>query len=137
MTESAPRVGVGCIVIRDGQILLIRRQRNHGAGTWSPPGGHLDFGETPAECAARETREESGVGVAVSDGDFLAVTSDIYTDVGRHYITIWMLGAADDSTPSVQDREEIADVGWFPLTDLPQPLFLSLEHLLSGDSLPR
>ena len=35
-------VGVGVLIIRNGKILLIKRTGSHGAGTWSPPGGHID-----------------------------------------------------------------------------------------------
>ena len=48
-------------VIRDGQVLLIRKLRGLGAGKINGPGGKLDPGETPLECAVRETREEVGV----------------------------------------------------------------------------
>ena len=45
---NIPYVGVGCIVVRgDGQLLMVQNHR----GRWSTPGGHLDFGESPAECA--------------------------------------------------------------------------------------
>ena len=81
-----PGVGVACIVMRAGRVLLIRRQRSHGAGTWSTPGGHLDFGETPTECAIRETEEETGV--RVSRVEFLAVTNDVFANAGKHYITV-------------------------------------------------
>jgi 8-oxo-dGTP diphosphatase len=42
-----PRVGVGVIITRDDQVLLLKRKNVHGSGCWSTPGGHLDFGETP------------------------------------------------------------------------------------------
>jgi 8-oxo-dGTP diphosphatase len=45
-------------VIRDGQILLIRKKRGLGAGKINGPGGRLEPGETPLEAAIRETREE-------------------------------------------------------------------------------
>ena len=48
-------------VIRDGQILLIRKKRGLGAGKVNGPGGRLEPGEGPAACAARELREELGV----------------------------------------------------------------------------
>ena len=48
-------------VIHDGDILLIRKKRGLGAGKVNGPGGKLDPGETPMECAVRETREELGV----------------------------------------------------------------------------
>jgi 8-oxo-dGTP pyrophosphatase MutT (NUDIX family) len=60
----------------DGRILLVR----HGAGWWSLPAGAVDPGETPAEAARRETREEASVevellsigGVFGGDPDFHA-----------------------------------------------------------------
>ncbi|MFI6782339.1 NUDIX hydrolase [Micromonospora sp. NPDC050276] len=47
-----------------GRVLLIRRTDN---GLWALPGGAQDFGESIAETAARETREEAGVDVEVVD----------------------------------------------------------------------
>ena len=54
---------VGCdVFITDpaGRVLLIRRADN---GFWALPGGCQDLGETPAECAVRECREETGLEV--------------------------------------------------------------------------
>jgi len=45
-------------VVRDGQILLIRKKRGLGGGKVNGPGGKLEPGETTLECAIRETREE-------------------------------------------------------------------------------
>ena len=45
-------------VIRDAQILLIHKKRGLGAGKINGPGGRLEPGETPEQCAIRETREE-------------------------------------------------------------------------------
>ncbi|MBI2476733.1 NUDIX domain-containing protein, partial [Candidatus Uhrbacteria bacterium] len=39
-----PKVGVGVIVWRDCEVLMQERIGAHGAGTWSFPGGHLEFG---------------------------------------------------------------------------------------------
>ena len=131
---GVPAVGVACVVTRAGRLLLIRRQRSHGAGTWSTPGGHLDFGETLAECAIRETEEETGV--RVSHVEFLAITNDLFTDAGKHYLTVWMRGEADDGEARIRDPAEVAEVGWFDPGALPAPLFLSFENLLGGRCLP-
>jgi 8-oxo-dGTP diphosphatase len=113
MTEwpRVPYVGVGCIVIRDGRVLLIRRHGLHGAGSWSPPGGHLAFGEAPAECARRELYEETGV--SVSEVTFVAITNDVFVGEDKHYLTVWMRGVPDAADGSVQAPEEVAEIGWW------------------------
>ncbi len=127
---KVPYVGVGCVVVREGRLLLVRRQGEHGAGSWSTPGGHLDFGETPEDCAARETLEETGI--SVSNVAFVAITNDIFPDDEKHYVTVWMAAKADAGEAAIHDASEIAQVGWFAPTDLPEPLFLSLKNLLAG-----
>lgn len=48
-------------VVRDGKVLLIHKKRGLGAGKINAPGGRIDAGETPAEAAVREVREETCV----------------------------------------------------------------------------
>ena len=129
--EKIPFVGVGCIVIRDGQLLLVRNQ----GGLWSTPGGHLDFGESPEVCAARETLEETGL--AVTNIKFVAITNDVLADAGKHYVTIWMRGDADTVATRIGDTAEINGVGWFPPDALPAPLQLYFQNLLAGRCWPR
>ena len=43
------------------QVLLIRKKRGLGAGKINGPGGRLEAGETPEQCAIRETHEEVGI----------------------------------------------------------------------------
>lgn len=45
-------------VVRDGQILLIRKKRGLGAGKVNGPGGRIEPGETPLQGAVREVQEE-------------------------------------------------------------------------------
>lgn len=45
-------------VVQDGKVLLIEKQRGIGAGKINGPGGKIDPGETPYECAVREVEEE-------------------------------------------------------------------------------
>ncbi len=59
---ATPKVDVRAAVIRDGKILLIREVTD---GKWAMPGGWADLGESPAEMAVREVREESGFEVQV------------------------------------------------------------------------
>jgi len=50
-----------CFLICDGKILLIRKKRGLGAGKINGPGGRIEPGEEPHECAVRETSEEVGL----------------------------------------------------------------------------
>ena len=58
-----PYVGVGVIVFRDQQVLLIKRNKEPNKGQWSIPGGKQIIGETVADAAKRELLEETGVKV--------------------------------------------------------------------------
>jgi 8-oxo-dGTP diphosphatase len=77
--SKTPSVGVGIVItetITKGErVLLLRRKYVHGAGSWSTPGGHLEFGESPEECAIREAKEETGVDI--TDVKFRAITNDV------------------------------------------------------------
>ena len=75
MSEK-PQVGTAIIITKDDKVLLMKRQGSHSPGTWSTPGGHLDFGETLEGCAAREAKEL--VGVDVVEVSFLEVTKYVF-----------------------------------------------------------
>jgi 8-oxo-dGTP diphosphatase len=89
MTEAQrPKIGVG-VVIHDGagNIVMGERAGSHGAGTLQCPGGHLEYGESFAECAAREVLEETGL--EVGDVKFLVATNDVFGE-GKHYVTVFV-----------------------------------------------
>ena len=132
MTEK-PQVGTAMIITKDDKVLLMKRKGPHGKGTWSTPGGHLDFGETLEGCAAREAKEE--VGVDVVDIKFRAVTNDVFEETGKHYITVWMEGKAVGE-PYIAAEREVEEFGWFAWDSLPQPLFLTMENLVKENSYP-
>jgi 8-oxo-dGTP diphosphatase len=127
-----PKVGIGVIVTRDGGLLLRKRIGKHANGTWSFPGGHLESGETPEECAIRETIEETGL--IVESARVVALTNDVFPD-GGHYVTIWMKADGVGDGEVILDPTEASEYGWFPLDALPSPLFPSLVSLLDGTSL--
>lgn len=132
--SQRPQVGVAIIVTKDDQVLLMKRKGPHGTGTWSTPGGHLEFGETPEQCAAREAKEE--VGLDIQNIHFRAVTNDVFQDTGRHYVTIWMEGRSVSGEPTIAAEREVSEVGWFAWDSLPEPLFLPLENLVKENSYP-
>ncbi|MBQ6534966.1 MAG: NUDIX hydrolase [Opitutales bacterium] len=71
-----------------GRQLLIRRAKEPNFGLWSPIGGKLEMalGESPFECAARETREEIGLDVGESDFHLFAMVSERGYEGSAHWL---------------------------------------------------
>jgi 8-oxo-dGTP diphosphatase len=128
------RVGVATIINRGNLVLLIRRRHVHGDGTWSTPGGLLEFNETVEECSARESLEETGL--VVEDLQFFALTEDRFPEHNSHYLTVWMRAGAVAGEPTLAAPYESDAIDWYPWDALPEPLFLPFRHLLAGECLP-
>src|SRR5215469_8953993 len=62
----------GVLAVDDNGRVLLQRRRD--TGQWALPMGRMELGETPSQCAIRETREETGVLVQVTG--LLGVFSD-------------------------------------------------------------
>jgi len=125
-----PRVGVGAVICRDDEVLLIHRKGSHGADTWAPPGGHLDFGESFENCAERETLEETGIQVKAVR--ILSVTNDVWPELGRHFASIWMECRYLSGEAAPIAEEELDGAQWFPKTRLPKNLFGPFYELLKA-----
>lgn len=66
-----------CFNERD-EVLLIQREQEPNLGCWSPLGGKLNFesGESPYQCACRETREETGLEITAADLHLTGIISE-------------------------------------------------------------
>lgn len=58
-----PIPGVGVAVLEDGALLVVKRGRGANEGKWAVPGGKVDYGESLADAARREVKEETGLDV--------------------------------------------------------------------------
>ena len=127
--QNQVRVGVGCWIFNPaGQILLGHRKSKHGANTWAPPGGHLEFGETPQQCASRELCEETGIIIPENMIYIISFTNDVFQD--KHYITIHCRTDNIVATPIIMEPDKCDQWKWFDLNKLPIPLFLPAFNLL-------
>lgn len=95
---KSPTVGVAMVIRRGSQVLLLRRSTAHQAGTWSTPGGYLDFGEEPKMGARREAEEETGL--IAENVRYLGFTNDIFEDTGLHHVTLWYEAEVTGGDPS-------------------------------------
>ncbi|MNB61156.1 NADH pyrophosphatase [compost metagenome] len=123
------RVGVAVIMMRGNQILLGKRKGSHGAGSYSVPGGHLEFGETVGTCARREVFEETGIvlGEQLFQGGF---TNDIFAEEGKHYATLFVVSKSSVGTAHNLEPEKCEGWYWYDLDNLPSPLFLPLQNYM-------
>ncbi|MFH1841296.1 MAG: NUDIX domain-containing protein [Candidatus Nealsonbacteria bacterium] len=128
------KVGVGVIIKKGEKILLIKREGSHGAGTWAPPGGHIDFGESVFNCAKREVKEE--IGIKIKNLKAVGITEDLFKKEKKHYITIWVTSDWKSGKPKKYYRE-YSEIGWFSWKKLPKPLSVFLKNYLAGKILPR
>lgn len=132
--DSQVRVGVGCWVFnQSGQILLGKRKSEHGNGTWAPPGGKLEYGETPQQCAMRELYEETGIKISADRFGELTFTNDIFPQ--KHYITLHYIVKNVTAKPILMEPDKCEQWAWFDIDRLPSPLFLSAINYLSKTNL--
>ena len=123
-----PQVGVGVVFVREGKVFLAKRQGSHGEDTWASAGGHLEWEESLEDCARREALEE--LGVTVGEMRFLCISNIVA--YGKHYVDVEFLGDIGSQEPRLAEPEAFSESGWFPLDDLPQPLFQAVWYALDS-----
>jgi len=125
-------------MLRNGKVLLGKRHSDpkkadselHGEGSWTMPGGKLEFGETFEDGAVREVLEETGIKIRKTDLSFISVSNDIVEDA--HFVTIGFLCTRSKGDASVLEPNEITEWGWFSLDALPSPLFFPSKKIFDN-----
>jgi len=126
--EDRPKIGIGVIIIKNNKVLVGKRKGPHGKGTWSFPGGHLEFNEEVEDCAKRETLEETGI--FIKNIRKAAFTNDIHKKEGKHYVTLFLVADYDHGKTKVMEPDRCEKWGWYEWKKLPKPLFLPNKNLL-------
>lgn len=115
--ERYPIPAVGAVVIHEHKVLLAQRGRPPNQGLWTIPGGKVAWGESLAEAAEREIREETGL--TVRAGEPVHVFDLIDAVAGFHYIIVDVLAQYVSGT--AQPADDAQAVAWFDLAALDEP----------------
>jgi ADP-ribose pyrophosphatase YjhB (NUDIX family) len=100
------------ILNAEGKVLMGKIERGHFVGHWTLPGGYMDHDEHPAIGCVRETVEEMGIDIELSNDEPI-VTQRIFTDEGISFVSFtykaeWL---GDNSQIKLKENE-ISDYAW-------------------------
>lgn len=115
-----PVVGVGAVVVRNGRALIVRRAHEPRKGEWSLPGGMLDLGESLADAARREIKEETGL--EVEPGPIIETFDRVHRDAAgriRYHFVIVDFVCWSDSGDAVAGSDAEA-VAWVTADEIDQ-----------------
>lgn len=117
----------GSALVPDGSRLLLQCQPPNWG--WSLPGGLIERGEQPRDCAARELREESGIRLA-AETLLPAVPNAVVHPRGQWVDTVFVAHIDSAAHPIDVDHVEVDEAAWYPLDELPR-LTLATARLLA------
>jgi len=127
--------------IRGRTMLAAIRPRGKREGVWALPKGNIDPGESPAETAVREVREETGI-----EGRLVEKLGDVryvYTRPGGlrifKIVSFFLLRAGRGRIGEIDEsmRIEVAEARWLPLEDAPRLLAYGGEREMAAKALER
>lgn len=99
---------VGCIIEKDGKILLALRNHEPFKDYWCLPGGHIDFGEPPEDAIKREIKEETGLDI---EPKFFGYYNEFYEDFKWHAVVLMFHTKAEGEIRG--NKKEVKEIGLF------------------------
>jgi len=115
MSYKIPSITTDGIILKDKQILLIKRKNEPFKGKWALPGGFVEYGEKTEDAVIREVSEETGVKTKIRT--LAGVYSDPNRDPRGHIITI--IYVLDIVEGNVKAGDDASDVKFFDVHQLP------------------
>lgn len=116
-----PSLGSSVAIFQDDHILLTLRVDFE---VWCLPGGGVDLGESFAQAAIREAREETGLDVQLTClvGNY---TRPNWSN-GLYHVHLFAAEVTDGTI--IPQPEEVLEIRYFPVDDLPEAMLLGHRH---------
>ena len=120
-----PKVAAGVLLLREHQVLLVRRTMEPFLGFWSIPAGFVNAFELPEAAAVRETREETGLLVRIER--LFTVLSGREHPRGADILLVYLARQVGGELAAADDADQ---AGWFELDTLPPLAFETTRKVL-------
>ena len=125
--SSLRHVTVGVIAVKNNQILLVKRSpKVINPGKYAIPGGFMDRDETAAQAALRELKEETGYSGKIKF--ILRVNDSPHRPQEDRQNVDFCFVAEISEKGNDFDKEEVEEVRWFNLNDLPPKDQFAFDH---------
>lgn len=99
---------------RGDQVLMLYRHKEPNLGLWIAPGGKIDPGESPRECAVRELHEETGLRAVAPE--LRAVITELSPDPGWQWLMFVYCTQVEAGEAWGDGRE--GRLQWFPISEI-------------------
>jgi len=108
-------VVASCLIVEEGEVLLVQEGKDHVEGMWNLPAGKLEMGETPQEGCVREAEEETGLAVELTG--LVGVYLDESDSSDDTVLNMVFAGEAAGSAAMPED-DTVQAVGWVGVDEL-------------------
>ena len=122
-----PKVAAAVLVEQEGRVLLVRRVNEPFRGMWTLPAGFINGGEDPAEAAARECLEETGLNVRVTR--VLDIIPGREHPRGADFIIVYHAEVLSGELKADDDADAVE---WFSRDQLPPLAFRATQKVLQS-----
>lgn len=120
-----PKVAAAVLIEQGNKVLLVRRVMQPYRGFWTLPAGFVDAGEDPARAAERESLEETGLKVQVTE--IFDIISGQEHPAGAHIVIVYRANVVSGELSAGDDAD---GVGFFERDNLPPLGFQATKQVL-------